>query len=478
MRVHLGSDHAGFELKNTIAAHLRAAGHDVVDHGPDVPTTPRTTTRRSCSPRPPGVAAEPGSVGIVLGGSGNGEAIAANKVDGRPLRAGVEHRHRPAGPRAQRRQLPEPRRPSVPRGRRARLRRHLPRRGVHRRGAPRAPDRPAQRLRGDRPAPPEAADLGGGARPDAAPRVRSAALLVRRRWCGRRPGCASPPSTPRMDRSGARSRPLPATGAPPRRSPSLPWRSRVPEGHTIHRLSRDHKRVFGDAPVRASSPQGRFAEGAALIDGRRAGPLRGLRQAPAAPRRGRRRSCTCTSGCTGSGRSWRSRPRSRWARCGCGWRTTHWSSDLRGPTACELITPAERRALFARLGPDPLRRGRRPRPGLGADQPQPADHRRPADGPERARRGRQRLPGRGAVPARRRPAHAWPRARPRRPGRRCGRTWCALLRAGCPGRADRHDAAADRERRSGGGPPRGRPLRLPAAPGSPAGAAARRCRPR
>jgi ribose 5-phosphate isomerase B len=36
MRVHLGSDHAGFELKQHLAEHLRAAGHEVVDHGPQV----------------------------------------------------------------------------------------------------------------------------------------------------------------------------------------------------------------------------------------------------------------------------------------------------------------------------------------------------------------------------------------------------------------------------------------------------------
>ncbi|GAB3929860.1 hypothetical protein GCM10029976_030400 [Kribbella albertanoniae] len=36
MRVHIGSDHAGFELKNHVVQHLIAAGHDVVDHGPAV----------------------------------------------------------------------------------------------------------------------------------------------------------------------------------------------------------------------------------------------------------------------------------------------------------------------------------------------------------------------------------------------------------------------------------------------------------
>jgi ribose 5-phosphate isomerase B len=81
MRVHLGSDHAGFELKQAIAEHLKGAGHDVEDHGPhdyqpddDYPTY--------CLRAALAVVAEPGSLGVVIGGSGNGEQIAANKVKG------------------------------------------------------------------------------------------------------------------------------------------------------------------------------------------------------------------------------------------------------------------------------------------------------------------------------------------------------------------------------------------------------------
>ncbi len=81
MRVHIGSDHAGFELKQHLVAELTGSGHDVVDHGApaydaqdDYPTY--------CLPAAEGVVADPGSLGIVIGGSGNGEAIAANKVDG------------------------------------------------------------------------------------------------------------------------------------------------------------------------------------------------------------------------------------------------------------------------------------------------------------------------------------------------------------------------------------------------------------
>ncbi|WP_424184786.1 ribose-5-phosphate isomerase [Actinokineospora sp. G85] len=81
MRVYLGSDHAGFELKAHLVSHLSAAGHDVVDVGPhaydeldDYPPFCVETARR--------VVADEGSLGVVLGGSGNGEQIAANKVAG------------------------------------------------------------------------------------------------------------------------------------------------------------------------------------------------------------------------------------------------------------------------------------------------------------------------------------------------------------------------------------------------------------
>ncbi|CAB4814401.1 unannotated protein [freshwater metagenome] len=81
MRVHIGSDHAGLELKNALVEHLKSSGHDVVDHGPhffdaldDYPVF--------CIPAAQGVASEIGSFGIVLGGSGNGEQMAANKVKG------------------------------------------------------------------------------------------------------------------------------------------------------------------------------------------------------------------------------------------------------------------------------------------------------------------------------------------------------------------------------------------------------------
>jgi ribose 5-phosphate isomerase B len=81
MRVHIGSDHAGFELKNHLVQHLKAAGHDVVDHGPAVYDAVDDYPPY-CLRAGEAVAKDDGSLGIVVGGSGNGEQIAANKVKG------------------------------------------------------------------------------------------------------------------------------------------------------------------------------------------------------------------------------------------------------------------------------------------------------------------------------------------------------------------------------------------------------------
>jgi endonuclease VIII len=127
----------------------------------------------------------------------------------------------------------------------------------------------------------------------------------------------------------------------------------MPEGHSIHRLARRHRRLLVGQRLSASSPQGRFAEGAAQLDGRvllgtdawgkhlfhhyddvwlhvhlglygkyADGPL------PAPEPRGALRLRLHGD--------------------------EHWL-DLRGPTACELLTTPERDAILARLGPDPLR---------------------------------------------------------------------------------------------------------------------------
>ena len=83
MRVHIGTDHAAFELKEYLVEHLRADGYEVVDHG--------AATYDALAHYPVFIIpcaeavvaeADQGSLGIVLGGSGNGEQIAANKVKG------------------------------------------------------------------------------------------------------------------------------------------------------------------------------------------------------------------------------------------------------------------------------------------------------------------------------------------------------------------------------------------------------------
>ena len=130
----------------------------------------------------------------------------------------------------------------------------------------------------------------------------------------------------------------------------------MPEGHTIHRLARDHTALIGGSVVSLSSPQGRFVEGAALLSGRRLDRIDpygkhlfyafegdlllhvhlGLYG-------------SFTSG-FGSPPPVKGALRLRMT-AGNAW------LDLRGPTACELYTPFDRAAVLARLGPDPLRRG-------------------------------------------------------------------------------------------------------------------------
>jgi ribose 5-phosphate isomerase B len=81
MRIHIGSDHAGLDFKNRIVSHLSDLGHQVVDHGPHILDL-QDDYPRFCIPAAIATAADPDSLGIVLGGSGNGEQIAANKVKG------------------------------------------------------------------------------------------------------------------------------------------------------------------------------------------------------------------------------------------------------------------------------------------------------------------------------------------------------------------------------------------------------------
>ena len=87
MRIAVGSDHAGYRMKSVVAAHLAGAGHEVLDMG---------TNSDESVDYPPFCAAAGRAVvdgladfGIVIGGSGQGEQIAANKVNG--VRAALCH---------------------------------------------------------------------------------------------------------------------------------------------------------------------------------------------------------------------------------------------------------------------------------------------------------------------------------------------------------------------------------------------------
>lgn len=81
MRIHIASDHAGFELKSALVTHLGEQDHEVVDHGAHT-YDPLDDYPSFCIEAAEAVVADPGSLGVVIGGSGNGEQIAANCVDG------------------------------------------------------------------------------------------------------------------------------------------------------------------------------------------------------------------------------------------------------------------------------------------------------------------------------------------------------------------------------------------------------------
>jgi ribose 5-phosphate isomerase B len=87
MRIAIGSDHAGFRLKTTIIEHLIAAGHQMVDVGTD--SEAPVDYPKFCASAAREVIKGRADLGIVIGGSGQGESIAANKVHG--VRAALCH---------------------------------------------------------------------------------------------------------------------------------------------------------------------------------------------------------------------------------------------------------------------------------------------------------------------------------------------------------------------------------------------------
>jgi ribose 5-phosphate isomerase B len=80
VKIAIASDHAGFTMKGMVAEHLRAGGHQVEDLGTD--STERVDYPRFCAAAARAVVRGDAEVGIVVGGSGQGEQIAANKVHG------------------------------------------------------------------------------------------------------------------------------------------------------------------------------------------------------------------------------------------------------------------------------------------------------------------------------------------------------------------------------------------------------------
>jgi formamidopyrimidine-DNA glycosylase len=129
----------------------------------------------------------------------------------------------------------------------------------------------------------------------------------------------------------------------------------VPEGHTVHRLAREHAALLAGREVRLASPQGRFAEGAALLDGRV------LRRTEA---HGKHLwhlfdgglSLHVHLGIYGKWTSGTGPPPPAEGALRLRMVAGETWLDLRGPNACEVHTAADRAAVRARLGPDPLRR--------------------------------------------------------------------------------------------------------------------------
>jgi endonuclease VIII len=132
----------------------------------------------------------------------------------------------------------------------------------------------------------------------------------------------------------------------------------MPEGHTLHRLARLHQRRYGRAPVAVSSPQGRFASSAAEVDGRvllradawgkhlfhhyAGGPIVHVHL-----------------GLYGNFREWKlpddGVPPEAVGQVRMRMVGDEYGTDLRGPTACEVVDEGRVSDIVARLGPDPLR---------------------------------------------------------------------------------------------------------------------------
>ncbi|MCL7377373.1 DNA-formamidopyrimidine glycosylase family protein [Streptomyces sp. 35G-GA-8] len=129
----------------------------------------------------------------------------------------------------------------------------------------------------------------------------------------------------------------------------------MPEGHTIHRLAEDHLDRFGGRPTRVSSPQGKFSDSAALLDGRVLDGVdaHGKHLFLGFEDQGWVHIHLGLFGKVGFGDA-PAPPSTDTVRLRLASGTAY--MDLRGPTTCALITAPEKAAIHDRLGPDPLRR--------------------------------------------------------------------------------------------------------------------------
>ena len=128
----------------------------------------------------------------------------------------------------------------------------------------------------------------------------------------------------------------------------------MPEGHTIHRLARDHGRTLGGQKLRVSSPQGRFAAGAAVLDGLELLSMEAWGK-HLFYRFAEERILHVHLGLYG--KFWPFTPPAgethRQVRLRISGDVIGY--DLTGPTACEVLPLEGRDAIVARLGPDPIR---------------------------------------------------------------------------------------------------------------------------
>ena len=321
MRVHLGSDHAGLELKEHLTTWLREQGHEPVDHGPFVYDA-QDDYPVFCLRAAEGTVADPGSLGVVIGGSGQRRADRGQQGQGGALRPRVERRDRDPGPPAQRRQRGLGRRPDAHGRGDDPVRRHLPVHRLHRRGAARAPHRDAD------------------------------ATTRRPASCRR---CRSPPS---------------AT-AP------------MPEGHTLHRLATALRDAFAGEVVAVSSPQGGSRSRRRCSTAARcwapSPPASTCSSSSSGPG-----SCTCTSGCYGKFALFPGpapapvgQVRLR-LRGDIVVRRPAWRHRLRARRPPSSATRCWRASDPTRCDP-----GADPRRAWDRIRTQPRPDRRPADGPER-----------------------------------------------------------------------------------------------